>query len=501
MTAARDWRRWALLAGIGACAGAAAIVFGMLLNRTELLVSREEAAVVLHIERLDRELQRFLVESEVASGGTSGAAPDQRAEPELRLDILLSRLDLVASVHGKRLEEAAAAPGTLARLRAAAAAMERATRDGNLADAERRRRVRAAAAEADDLVGALRTDANVVQTMHDEAVAAGIRELQIAAAAAFSAVALLLGMLALDRGRQARRIAQAHDEMARALDQLRATKSQLVEMEKMAALSGMVAGIAHEVNTPVGTALAAASELKDSVAQVVRQLDAQSLTQDDLTEFLDRAVRLAALVGSSAARTGRLIESFKQVSLDQAGEERRVLELKTYVEETLASLASSWQRPGLSAAVAVPPGIVLDTFPGLLVHVLSRLLVNAAQHAFPDSRAGNVTIAAREVELAAVDPRAPAPGAPNLQAVELTVADDGVGVPEENRRRVFEPFFTTRRAAGQVGLGLHVVFNIVTQRLGGTVAIASGAGGRGTAIVLTFPRVSPLADEAAPAGA
>lgn len=266
------------------------------------------------------------------------------------------------------------------------------------------------------------------------------------------------------------------------------TRDTLLRQEKAAALGGLVAGIAHEVNTPVGIALTSASHLAKEVAELRRRYADRSLKASDMEEFLDMAEEAARLTLGNCERAGHLIQSFKQVAVDQTGGERRRFLLKDYIEEVLLSLRPRLKRTPHTVTVDCPGTLELDTDAGALSHVLTNLVMNALLHAFDDGRAGTIRIAARRPEAGA-----DGGGEGNGEAggmVELVFADDGRGIPPDLLPRVFDPFFTTKRGAGGSGLGLHIVQTVVTAALAGSLELAS-VPGRGTVFTLRFPRIHP----------
>jgi signal transduction histidine kinase len=266
----------------------------------------------------------------------------------------------------------------------------------------------------------------------------------------------------------------AEGELVRSLHHLETTRGYLVESEKMASLGGLVAGVAHEINTPVGIAVSAASYLQDRTTAVREKLKRGTLAQADVESYLDDAAQSARLLLSNANRAAQLVQSFKQVAVDQTSDERRRFDLKKYVEETLLSLQPKLTGTRIAVHVDCTPGIEMDSYPGPLAQVITNLIVNSLQHGFAAGADGTIRITARLVD---------------DDEVILYHEDDGRGIPEDLRDRIFEPFFTTRRGFGGSGLGLHLVYNIVTARLNGSIELETRVGG-GTLFVLRLPRVS-----------
>lgn len=267
-------------------------------------------------------------------------------------------------------------------------------------------------------------------------------------------------------------LAHQVQELKEAQDRLLMTQASLVQAEKLASLGELVAGVAHELNTPMGIAVTAVSHLSDNIAELDRAVGQGKITRSQLNEFLTTLSASARLVSANVGRAAELIQSFKQVAVDQASAERRPFSLPSYLEEVLQSLAPRLKRLPHRVEVDCPPGIVMDSYPGALSQVVTNLVLNATIHAFPAGTAGEIRIA--------VDASEP-------DWVELAFTDTGRGIPLEVQGRVFDPFFTTNRANGGSGLGLHIVYNLVTQSLRGTIRLES-APGRGTRFIVRLPR-------------
>lgn len=246
-------------------------------------------------------------------------------------------------------------------------------------------------------------------------------------------------------------------ELQEALDHLNRTKDELVHSEKLAALGGMVAGIAHEVNTPIGSALMVGTMLSDRLAEfeaemsqgAVRKSAVASLTRN-MSEGLDIIVK-------NIARAATLIRSFKQVAVDRTSDRRMNFEISDLLTDIAATLAPRFQ-PRVHIEIAAARGLTLDSYPGSLGQVIINLAENAFVHGFAGERGGTIRLSARAL--------------PQNQ-YELIVEDDGAGVPPEHLKRIFEPFFTTRLGQGGSGLGLHIVHTIVTTVHGGSIEVTS----------------------------
>jgi signal transduction histidine kinase len=237
-------------------------------------------------------------------------------------------------------------------------------------------------------------------------------------------------------------------------------------------------------NNPVGIGLTVASSLERRVGDFERDLAGGQIKRSQLDAFVAGAGDAARQLVANLTRAGELVQSFKQVAVDRTHSERRAFDLADACEQIAASLRPGLKTTGLTLDLDVPAGIVLDSYPGAWGQVVTNLFMNAVTHAWGEDRSsGRMSLAARRL-----------PG----DRVEVTFADDGVGMSEEVARRAFEPFFTTRRGAGGSGLGLHIVYNIVTHRLGGRIALET-APGRGCRFRMTLPTAAPD-DEAASQG-
>ncbi len=251
---------------------------------------------------------------------------------------------------------------------------------------------------------------------------------------------------------------------------IRQTQEQLVQREKLAALGGLVAGVAHEINTPMGVAVTAASLVRDRITTLEDAYARNELRRSSLTEFFASARPAVDITLSNLRRASELIVSFRQVSVEQSNTIARRIRLSTYLRDVLSSLTPLYRRSGHSLSVEFDDSIVVTTHAGALSQIVTNLLQNALTHAFEPGRAGTISLGLRR----------------EGEEIELTVADDGRGMSDEERGRIFEPFFTTRRGAGGSGLGMHIVHNLVTELLGGTIVVDSTLG-EGTRVIVRFP--------------
>jgi C4-dicarboxylate-specific signal transduction histidine kinase len=259
-------------------------------------------------------------------------------------------------------------------------------------------------------------------------------------------------------------------DLQHSLDELRRAQEQLVNSEKMAALGGLVAGVAHEINTPLGIGVTAASHLEQETKRLGQQLEEGTLTQEGLAQFRQMALESAQLILRNLMRADKLVRSFKQVAVDQSTEDRRKIDLGVYLQEILTSLAPALKKTPFKIHADCPENVILDTYPGAIYQIVANLVMNSLLHGFRERTEGRITLQAhREGEEIVLDYR-----------------DDGRGMTEDVRRRIFEPFFTTRRGEGGSGLGLHIVWNLASQRLGGSIVCESEPE-KGTRFELRMP--------------
>ena len=261
-----------------------------------------------------------------------------------------------------------------------------------------------------------------------------------------------------------------------AYDRLRETQDQLIQQEKLASLGALVAGVAHELNTPIGVALTTASTLQHASREIKRNVDGGDLRKSSLISYLDDAMQMSDLVCSSCHRAALLITSFKRVAVNQTSELRQDFGLRTVVDDHVATLRSGLRTSGVNIEVDVPDDIQCDSYPGPLGQVIVNLVQNAILHAFDGRDIRVIRISARSH-----------PG-----VIEIQVCDNGCGIPDNVLTHIFDPFFTTKLGQGGTGLGLSVSLNIVTGVLGGKLHVRSTVS-EGTCFTLTIPPIAPAA--------
>jgi PAS domain S-box-containing protein len=279
-----------------------------------------------------------------------------------------------------------------------------------------------------------------------------------------------------DRKRSEQEMRHAKDAAELALRNLRETQNSLIEAEKLAALGRLVAGVAHEVNNPVGISLTVASSLERKIALFAEEVARGELRRSSLNDFVATNRDAASQLVANLNRAAELIQSFKQVAADRNYSDKRTFDVGDLTEQVIMSLRPGLRKHNVKLTVECEPDLMMNSYPGPYGQVLTNLFLNALAHAFPDGKGGAVDIKVRES------------GPDN---VEMLFSDDGCGMSPDVRRKAFDPFFTTRRDQGGTGLGLHIVYNIVTSRLGGRLDLDSRSG-EGTRIRIILPRVAPI---------
>jgi signal transduction histidine kinase len=262
-----------------------------------------------------------------------------------------------------------------------------------------------------------------------------------------------------ERKRSERDVRNARDAAEAALQNLRETQASLIETEKLAALGRLVAGVAHEINNPVGICLTVASTLERKVALFGAEVARGDVKRSSLNDFLETSRDGSAQLVVNLNRVAELIQSFKQVAADRVSSDQRTFDLGDLTGQVLMSLRPSLREHNLN--VECRPNLLIYSYPGPCGQLLTILFLNSVVHAFPDGKEGTVAIKVR---------------ASGEDSVEIQFSDDGCGMSADVRRQAFDPFYTTRRHLGSAGLGLHILHNIVTNRLGGRLNLDSSPG-------------------------
>jgi signal transduction histidine kinase len=267
-----------------------------------------------------------------------------------------------------------------------------------------------------------------------------------------------------------RELTNANEALAESLGLLRKTQKHLVETEKLAALGNLVAGMAHELNTPIGVSLTAASFLESKAKELGRVIAAGELTRHGLDDFLSEILQAAGLLGTNLSRSAEQIRFFKQVAVEQETGVSAEVNLREYFDELALSLAHYLRKDGHRFYNDIPHALRLHTWPGPLYQVMTNLVMNSIHHGFDGREGGTISFHARAAH----------------DRMILECQDDGVGMASEVKSRIFDPFFTTKRGTGRTGLGLSIVYNLVTAKLGGEISCSSEPG-KGTVFSISLP--------------
>lgn len=290
---------------------------------------------------------------------------------------------------------------------------------------------------------------------------------------------VVLGALSLSLYVKKRRTAS---QLLDTLTELHDAQDKLVESEKMAALGNLVAGVAHEVNTPLGVALTATSMLNDRREQLATDVEAGQLTREQLNKFLGQAAESLSLTEKNLSRVARLISNFKQVAVDQMVTEQRSIDLGNYIEEIMSALSIELKRAHINYVIDIQGEITIETIPGAMAQILTNLVTNSIRHGYHPLEEGEKPQGGQPRGTITVRASRADGG-----QIRLTFCDDGIGMNETVLDKIFEPFFTTKRNQGGTGLGMPIVYNLVRQQLKGDISVRSKVG-EGTCFDLTLPR-------------
>ena len=252
-------------------------------------------------------------------------------------------------------------------------------------------------------------------------------------------------------------------EISSRTNELFEAQKQLIEAEKNASLSGLVAGVAHEINTPVGISVTAASNLIERSQTLLDALNANKLRKSEFVQQINNIQTSAEMVLSNLMRASDLIGSFKEVSVDQISQQRRKFSFKAYMEEIIMSLTPQLKSENISTELICPDDLIVDSYPGAIAQLITNLTMNSIVHAFEDYDSGTISIYVAKMA-----------GQP--EKIYIRFSDDGKGISEDRIAKIFEPFYTTKRGKGGSGLGLQIISNITNIRLGGTIRCESKVG-------------------------
>ncbi len=265
-----------------------------------------------------------------------------------------------------------------------------------------------------------------------------------------------------------------NEELASTIENLQLTRESLVRSEKLAGLGSIVAGVAHELNTPLGNALTVSTSQSEKTREFTKEMES-GLKRSSLQNYLDSSVLALDLIQRNLMRAAELVQSFKKVAVDQTSEQKRLFSLKESVNEVLLMLHPMFKNTLYQIEVDIPDEMKMNSYPGPLGQIITNFVNNSVLHGFEGRDHGVIRISANAI---------------NDKWLRLSYKDDGHGIPNENLDRIFDPFFTTRLGQGGSGLGLNIVFNIVTKLLGGTINVDS-APEQGVIFVILLPIEAP----------
>lgn len=253
---------------------------------------------------------------------------------------------------------------------------------------------------------------------------------------------------------------ESNTELEVSVENLKKTQTKLVESEKMASLGSLVAGIAHEINTPIGIGLTGITHFLDITKELEKKYESDRMSQEEFEDYLKTSKTLATQINSNLDRTANLVRSFKQVAVDQTSEQKREFNLKKYIEDTILSINNIIKKTDLKIEINIEEDINITSYPGAYSQIITNLIINSIQHGYKQKIKGVITL---DISM-------------KNNYISIIYKDDGKGISKENLKQIFNPFFTTNRTHGGTGLGLNIIYNIVTSNLNGTIECESKEG-------------------------
>ncbi len=271
------------------------------------------------------------------------------------------------------------------------------------------------------------------------------------------------------------RVKQRTIELESKVDYIQKTQELLIQNEKMASLGSLVAGVAHEINTPIGNSYTSSTFLFDELQKIKKKFDTNSITQKDFQMFLDDNHQFLSAININLERASKLIKSFKMIAVDQSNKHLAKVEIKQYTKDILLSLKSLTQHKSININLICKEEIETQLYGGDYSQVITNLVQNSITHAFKDRKNGEITIRIED----------------KSSKFWVSVCDDGIGITNKNLKKIFEPFFTTNRENGGSGLGLNIVENIVIASLDGRITCKSTTK-KGTCFTIKIPKKAKL---------
>jgi signal transduction histidine kinase/Na+/proline symporter len=268
-----------------------------------------------------------------------------------------------------------------------------------------------------------------------------------------------------------KKLKETNEELEKSMEQLKKTQETLIETEKMASLGELVAGVAHEINTPIGLSLTGITHFITKSNKIATLYENEELEEEDFKNFIKTSQELAKSININLEKTANLVRSFKQVAVDQSSDGKREFELISYIDEILLSINNITKKYKVSINISATPPITLNSYPGVISQIFTNLIMNTLKHAYEKSEVGKIDIIIKDTN----------------KDVNIIYKDYGKGISKENITKIFNPFFTTKRDEGGSGLGLSIIYNLITTKLNGTIRCDS-IEGEGTTFKITMPK-------------
>lgn len=270
-----------------------------------------------------------------------------------------------------------------------------------------------------------------------------------------------------------KKVEERTQELQQSMEKLERTQEHLIESEKLASLGGLVAGVAHEINTPVGLSLTGITHFSDMTKKLKKDYEDENLSEEEFKNYIEIAYNLAHTIRLNLEKTAQLVRSFKQVAVDQSVEEKRDIDLHKYIDEVVLSLHNKLKQSKIKVNVECPETLKISTYPGDISQILTNLIMNSIMHGFDKTMKGEISI---QVET-------------KNNEIIFIYKDNGKGIKKENLKKIYEPFFTTNREGGGTGLGLNIIYSLVSKKLNGTIACESQEG-QGVVFTITLPNLN-----------
>lgn len=262
---------------------------------------------------------------------------------------------------------------------------------------------------------------------------------------------------------------ESNHELHESIKNLELTQKQLINSEKMASLGSLVAGISHEINTPVGVCLTASTHFSELTKNLKRDYENDSITEENFEKYIRNSNEVALLIETNLNKTAKLVKSFKQISVDQISEQSRKFDVKKYIYEILFSISNITRKTNLKIDV-VGDDIEIETYAGAFSQIITNLIINSINHGFKKNEVGTILITLENRD----------------NSIYMVYKDSGKGIPKENLPKIFDPFFTTNRENGGTGLGMNIIYNIITSKLNGTI-VCNSSPNNGVEFIITIP--------------